>query len=88
MENAVHRLSMEERSSMALTGIDKVISFEPEEVILISKKGRMKITGKELHVTNLDIDRGIVDLKGHIDTINYSDQKGSKEGSMLKRMFR
>lgn len=88
MENTIHKVSMEDRSRMSLTGIDKVISFEPEQVILISRHGRMKIAGKELHVVNLDIDKGIVDLQGQIDAVNYSDRRDTRDGSLLKRMFK
>ena len=88
MENMLHRVSMEDRSSMSLTGIEKVISFEPDMAMLISKNGRLKITGRELHVINLDMDKGMVDLQGRIDTFSYSDHANAKDGSLIKRMFK
>ena len=88
MENMLHRVSMEDRSSMSLTGIEKVISFEPDMAMLISKNGRLKITGRELHVINLDMDKGMVDLQGRIDALSYSDRTNAKDGSLIKRMFK
>lgn len=82
-----HRLEMEAGKNAKLTGVSKVISFEPDFVLLITDAGRLKITGKDMHIINLDIEKGILDLEGEIVCLCYS---GGKEDGVLslKRLFK
>lgn len=82
-----HRLMMNGRKEAKLTGILKVISFEPELVLLMTDAGRLKITGKELHMTNLDIEKGILDLAGKVNCFCYTtDQDGG--AFSIKRLLK
>ncbi len=82
-----HKLVLEARKSAKLTGINKVISVEPDLVLLITDAGKLKITGKDMHIINLDIEKGMLDLDGMIDGISYSASK--EDGAFsLKRLFK
>ena len=82
-----HKLVLESRKKATLTGVNKVISFEPDLVLLITETGKLKITGKDMHIINLDIEKGILDLDGTIDGLSYS--AGKDEGTFsLKRLFK
>jgi sporulation protein YabP len=70
---------------MQLTGVTKVLSIEPELILLITSQGKMKITGKDMHVTTLDIDRGIVDVSGLINCMCYT---GDGESFSIRRLFK
>ena len=61
-----HKLIMDARKEARITGVEKVISFEPDLVFLITEAGKMKITGKDMHMTNLDIEKGLLDLTGAV----------------------
>ena len=61
-----HKLIMDARKEARITGVEKVISFEPDLVFLITEAGKMKITGKDMHMTNLDIEKGLLDLTGKV----------------------
>ncbi len=82
-----HRLSLEDRKQLNMTGITKVISIEPELVMLVSELGKIKITGKDMQATNLDMDKGILDISGNISCICYIGDKQNGQFS-LKRMFK
>lgn len=82
-----HRLEMTNRDDLRLSGIQKVISFEPELVLLVTDLGKMRITGKEMQVNNLNIEKGLLDVKGNIDCICYLNDKNGGQFS-LKRMFK
>ena len=43
------KLIMDARKEARITGVEKVISFEPDLVFLITEAGKMKITGKDMH---------------------------------------
>ena len=82
-----HKLIMDARKEAKITGVEKVISFEPDLVYLLTKAGKMKLTGKDMHMTNLDIDKGILDMNGKVDCVCYMTDK--EDGTFsLKRLFK
>lgn len=82
-----HKLIIDARKEARITGVEKVISFEPDLVFLITEAGKMKITGKDMHMTNLDIEKGLLDLTGKVDCICYMTDKENGTFS-IKRLFK
>lgn len=85
-----HKLSLDNRKQMNLTGIKDVVSFDLNQVLLESTLGMIHIKGKDLKVTRLSIEKGEINIGGMVDSIVYSDVKayGEKSKSFVKRMFR
>lgn len=84
-----HKLSMNNRTGLALTGILDVISFNLEEVLLESSCGMLLIKGKDLKVGRISLESGEVNVNGMVESIHYSEVSGyAKKGkTVLKRMF-
>lgn len=85
-----HRLSLGNRRSGSLTGIRKVISFDPEMVVLETEQGNLTVKGHEMHVTRLDVDKGELEFSGTVDSMTYSEPRsaGHVTSGILKRMFK
>ena len=85
-----HKLVLNNRKTCTITGVKDVISFDLVEVLLETEQGMLTIKGKDLHVNRLTLEKGEVDLAGHIDNVMYAEVKQSpkKKESMLQRMFR
>ena len=85
-----HQLILSDRKEGKLTGIKDVRSFDDHEIILETEVGILMIRGTELHMGRLMLDKGEVDISGHVDSLVYSELKGfTKSGeSMLKRLFK
>ena len=49
--------------------------------------GRMKVEGKNLEMQSLDIDKGILVIKGYVNKIIYLDKQKEKE-SFLGKIFK
>jgi sporulation protein YabP len=81
-----HKIVIDERKNIKITGVNKVISVEPELILLLTELGRLKITGKDMHITTLDIDKGMVDITGIVNCICYTTDKDG--GISLKRLFK
>ena len=77
-----HKVVMDNRNSLSMTGISKVTSIDPDLVLLVTEQGKLKIIGKNMQATNLDLDKGILDLTGNINSMIYS---GDKEGAFSIR---
>lgn len=81
-----HKLTLDNRNSMSMTGVAKVISIDQDLVLLVTQNGKLKITGKNMQASTLDIDKGILELTGSFNSMVYS---GEKEGALsLKSLFK
>ncbi len=85
-----HKVTMNNRRSCSLTGVNDVLSFDENEIILETEQGMLMIRGMELHVNRLTLDKGEVDVDGRIDSFTYSEQAGTngKGESLLARLFK
>ncbi len=79
-QNKKHTLSLEQRSRMQLTGVSDVQSFDEQSVVLLTDCGELTVEGEGLHVSTLDIARGLVDIDGHISCVAYSDAAPARKG--------
>ncbi len=85
-----HKLTMNNRRTALLTGINDVLSFDPNEVLLDTVQGTLMIRGEDLHVSRLSIEKGEVDVDGKINSFSYTDSSGFvKNGETLfSRLFK
>ena len=85
-----HKINMNARKAIAITGVNDVLSFDAGEVLLQTEQGVLMIRGNELHVNRLTLEKGEVDIDGRIDSLTYSDNTGnSKSGeSLFGRLFK
>ena len=87
----MHKVTMTNRRSCIIGGVNDVLSFDIHEILLETEQGMLMIKGQELHVSRLMLDKGEVDIDGRIDSFTYSDVSGNtfgKSESLLSRLFR
>ena len=88
---ATHTLHTEGRTSALIHGVLDVTSFDEQNVTLNTVCGVLMIDGSDLHVHTLDLENGMVQLDGRIDSMIYSETDGAdsrEKGSFLKKLFR
>ncbi|MGL4849006.1 MAG: sporulation protein YabP [Clostridium sp.] len=82
-------IEVENRRKMSLTGVNEVLSFNEEKIILNTVLGKMNIKGQGLKVNKLDVKNGDVIVEGFISSIVYTNNKNKatkrKLISILKR---
>ena len=85
-----HKITMQNRSQGSITGIQDVVSFDENQIVLDTDMGLLTIKGKDLHVSRLTLEKGEVDLAGSIDSLVYSsDTAYRKSGeSLFNRLFK
>ncbi len=85
-----HKLTISSRKNALLTGINDVLSFDPNEVLLDTVQGTLMIRGEDLHVSRLSIEKGEVDIDGKVNSLAYTDTGGFvKNGETLfSRLFK
>lgn len=67
---------MEDRSSLSITGVEQVDSFNDNTIILSTIKGGLSIKGEDLNMSKLNIDEGSVKISGIINSIIYISKEG------------
>jgi len=79
-----HKLVINNRKTSMVTGVLDVLAFDLNEILLETEQGMLMVKGKDLHVNRLSLEKGEVDLAGHIDSVAYSDvQHMTKKGETL-----
>jgi sporulation protein YabP len=84
-----HDVIMRSRRLLDITGVKQVESFDNEEFLLETVLGILAIRGQNLQMKNLDVDKGIVSIKGKIFDLVYLDEHhGEKAKGFFSKLFR
>jgi sporulation protein YabP len=84
-----HDVIMRSRRLLDITGVKQVESFDNEEFLLETVMGILAIRGQNLQMKNLDVDKGIVSIKGKIFDLVYLDEHhGEKAKGFFSKLFR
>lgn len=86
--NTIHRLHVDNRNKIMLTGVTDVISFDDKLVMLDTVQGVLSIRGEELKVDRLTIENGEAGIEGKVYNLEYADSREERAGSFLGRLFR
>ena len=79
MNEKKHSLTLNSRSTLALTAVDDVISFDETLVSLAVGESVLNISGEGLSIKNLSIENGDVTVNGKINAIVYFDESPRKK---------
>ncbi|OZI12114.1 sporulation protein YabP [Bacillus sp. FJAT-42315] len=86
---AEHDVVMRGRKLLEITGVKQVESFDSEEFLLTTVMGDLSIKGQNLQMKNLDVDKGIVAIKGTIFSFVYSAHSaGEKSKGLFSKLFK
>ena len=81
-----HKLTLDGRSRLNLSGITEVESFDEGMVVLHTTRGTLVVRGEGLHLQLLSLDGGQVHVDGTVDSLTYEDT-GDRSGGFLARLF-
>ncbi|MGF7184182.1 sporulation protein YabP [Desulfitispora alkaliphila] len=89
-EKDVQSIKVFNRKKVEVTGVVNVESFDDDQVILETKLGVLVIKGENLHMSELNLDNGIVTMSGSVASMEYSEDKNvkNKGKGFLKKILR
>ena len=79
-----HKLILNERRQLTMTGVTEVVSFDENAVALCTELGRMTIHGQGLQLRQLALDGGQVAVDGTICAIVYEENR--QAGGWFRRL--
>ena len=80
-----HKLTLNDRKNLTLTGVTEVVSFDDTSVILRTQLGALEVQGQQLQLKTLSIEGGQVAVDGHISALIYEEPR-SADG-FWRRLF-
>ena len=73
-----HKLTLNERKNLTLTGVTEVISFDENTVALRTNLGALMIHGQNLQLKTLSLDGGQVAVDGEVTAMIYEEPRGKR----------
>ena len=80
-----HKLTLNQRESLNLTGVTEVVSFDDSAVILKTHLGTLHVLGENLVLKTLSVEGGQVAVDGHVSSLVYEAPRPER---LLHRLFR
>ncbi|MBO4823151.1 MAG: YabP/YqfC family sporulation protein [Clostridia bacterium] len=87
MENEKSDLTLLNRNQLNVTGVKKIKSSEPEQIVLILHDAALVICGVNLFVVAASIQTGEVSIGGLVKSLRYTGVSDKRKFS-FKNMFR
>lgn len=83
LEPINNKITIDNRNKINITGISQVISSNETNITMLIKTTKLTILGKDLHISKLDIENGLLEAEGTIDAVKYSSGE-----NIIKRIFK
>ena len=80
-----HKLTLNERKSLTLTGATEIISFDDNTVVLHTTLGRLTVHGQQLQLKTLSVEAGQAAVEGTITALIYEEPRPA--GGLFRRLF-
>ncbi len=90
-QRRLHQVVLKESGDLLVEGVGNVESFDDQEILVETEAGMLQISGRELHIKQLDLDGGTLAVEGLIIGLEYTgDVKGKKSGGqgVFSKLFR
>ncbi len=80
-----HRLTLNERKQLSVTGVSEVVSFEESAVVLRTQMGTLVVQGQDLQLKTLSVEGGQVAVEGTVSSLHYEETRAG--GGWLRRLM-
>ena len=80
-----HRLTLNERRQLSMTGVSEVVSFDDAAVVLRTELGTLVIQGQGLQLKTLSLDGGQVVVEGSVAALHYEQPRNP--GGWFRRLM-
>ena len=87
--NIIQNIVLENREKLSISGVQDVLSFDDQIVILETELGLLTVKGENLRINKLSLDTAEVIIEGEISSLSYSQKSIEKSsGTLLSKIFK
>lgn len=72
-----HKLTLNERRTLSMTGVTEVVNFDESTVVLRTQLGTLIIHGQSLQLKTLSPEGGHVEVEGSIAVLHYEEPRAA-----------
>ncbi len=83
-EQLPHKLQLNERRNLTMTGVTEVVSFEDTAVVLQTSLGTLVVQGQGLQLKTLSLEGGQVAVDGSVSALIYQEPR---QGGFWERLL-
>ena len=87
-QETIQNIVLENRSKLSITGVNDVLSFDDQIVIVDTELGMLTIKGEDLRINKLSLDTTEVTIDGTINSLNYSEKQSKGSAGFLGKIFK
>lgn len=80
-----HQILLQNKKNLTMTGVTRVDSTNETGLSVMIGDIPLEIMGTNIHISKLDVEKGVIELEGDITTIKYDQKNKSK---FIKRLFK
>lgn len=80
-----HKLTLNERKTLNVTGVTEVVSFDDTAVMLHTHLGTLMVQGEQLQLKSLSPDSGQMAVEGRISALAYEEPRPA--GGFWRRLL-
>ena len=80
-----HSITVTDRGSVSFTGIEEMVSYDENNIVMQTSMGQLTLDGSGLNVVKLNLSEGEVAVEGKVDALYYVEQTGKR--SVFSRLF-
>lgn len=84
----LQNIILENREKLNVSGVNDVLSFDDQVVIIETELGLLTVKGENLRINKLSIDTSEVIVEGRIDNLSYSQNQAKSEGGIFGKLFK
>ena len=85
----IQNLILENRGKLSISGVNDVLSFDDQVVMVETDLGLLTVKGDGLRINKLSIDTSEVIIEGDISYLAYSDKDIEKgKSSIISKIFK
>lgn len=85
----IQNLILENRGKLSISGVNDVLSFDDQVVMVETELGLLTVKGEGLRINKLSIDTSEVIVEGDISYLAYSDKEMEKnKTSIISKIFK
>ena len=84
-EHLPHKLQLNDRAQLTMTGVTEVVSFEETSVVLRTSLGTLVVQGRDLQLKTLSLEGGQVEVNGSVSTLAYEEPR--QASGWKRRLF-
>lgn len=87
MRQRAHSIHIDNRMRTSITGVMDVLSFNEQDVMLLTEAGALNIVGNGLHLSRLNLEDGQICIEGELLALDYEAAETERRG-LFGKVFR